>query len=228
MYDEFGPNHFIISLTNSNYNWTLAAIDGREDINLSAKTLSHCARLMATIRPFTRVILFGYGRPQNFSYEYFQIPKFDLQGYCLWSIRELWRHITTSHVLTIQPDGYILNPEKWEEEFFEYDYIGAPWTPPMVPADAQDCLVGNGGFCLRSKRFCEVVGCCPRPYRMENDDVYFCQRLRVEGYLDGMKFAPVEVARRFSLEWDDNWGYITENDVFGFHEVVGGRRVFLS
>src|SRR5574340_709517 len=43
----------------------------------------------------------------------------------LWGIAPAY--VQTSHLLTIQWDGWVLDGAKWQEEFLKYDYIGAPW-----------------------------------------------------------------------------------------------------
>lgn len=53
------------------------------------------------------------------------------------------------HFLTINWDGFIINPQSWTNEFLKYDYIGAPW--PWF-----NHKVGNGGFCLKSRKFLET------------------------------------------------------------------------
>jgi hypothetical protein len=45
--------------------------------------------------------------------------------------------------LIIHADGFAVNSEAWTSEFLNYDYIGARWG---------DGIVGNGGFCLRSRK----------------------------------------------------------------------------
>ena len=35
------------------------------------------------------------------------------------------KYFDTSHCLMIHPDGFVVNPDKWEHSFLEYDYIGA-------------------------------------------------------------------------------------------------------
>jgi hypothetical protein len=188
--------------------------------NLAAKTLRHCRDLMKVTRPFERVVLFSNDYRGDSDIEFFQIPKLDRHGYSLWCLRELWRHATTDFVLTVQKDGYILNPHKWTEEFMEYDYIGAPWRSDMITN--QDHKVGNSGFCLKSKTFCKETAFCAIPYLMQNEDVYMCQQVR--GLLK-VKFAPLELARRFSVENEE----ISENDTFGFHRITDkGRRVKLT
>jgi hypothetical protein len=217
--------------------WMIASIDGRQDTTTSAKTVAHCAQLMQKLRPFKKAMLFGCQPPRgNFPVEYVRIPPLDHKGYSFWSIRELWRYVDADFILTVQPDGYILNPQYWSEDFLSYDYIGAPWTLDNLTSDAKHCQVGNGGFCIRSRRFCEETAKTLRPYRMENDDVYFCQRMRVEGcFPPEITFAPLEVACRFAIEWGvwpkagcETFTQMTENDTFGFHGTTGGRRVKLN
>ena len=38
-------------------------------------------------------------------------------------IYKLHEHINTSHCLLVQPDGFVLFPEKWENSWLDYDYI---------------------------------------------------------------------------------------------------------
>jgi len=66
-------------------------------------------------------------------------------------IKNLSKYITTSHVLVIQADGYVINGDAWNDEFLQYDYIGAPW----LYLDGRN--VGNGGFSLRSRRLQDIV-----------------------------------------------------------------------
>ena len=41
--------------------------------------------------------------------------------------------VRTSHYLSIQADGWVLDASRWTDEFLEYDYIGAPW--PIEPGN---------------------------------------------------------------------------------------------
>ena len=68
------------------------------------------------------------------------------EAYSRFMLRDLHRHIATSHALCVQWDGYVLDPARWDREFLEYDYIGAPW-----PHFGDAMRVGNGGFSLRSR-----------------------------------------------------------------------------
>ncbi len=116
-------------------------------------------------------------------------------AYSQFVIRELLRHIETEHVLLIQWDGYVVNPDAWSDEFLRHDYIGARWG---FHDDAH--CVGNGGFSLRSRRLLEALQ-DPAIDRFEPEDVMICRDYRplLESRY-GIRFAPPELADRFSFE----------------------------
>lgn len=124
---------------------------------------------------------------------------------------ELGDYIHTDYVLLIHYDGFVVHPEKWQDEFLNYDYIGAPWP---IPADGKQhcyhdiygnwCRVGNS-VSLRSKELLEF----PRKANLEwtkdeegfyNEDIFLCCRHKHEIEAAGMKIAPIEVAKYFSHE----------------------------
>src|SRR6266404_1315196 len=65
----------------------------------------------------------------------------DYNQFLLWKVP---KYIKTSHILTIQWDGWVTNPKAWKPEFLYFDYIGALW--PWH----KNYRAGNGGFSLRS------------------------------------------------------------------------------
>lgn len=117
------------------------------------------------------------------------------RNYSKFMIRELTKHFDTNHVLTIHSDGYVLNWGAWDKRWLEYDYIGAPWDW------YNENMVGNGGFSLRSKKLCEILAEDKNIQVFHPEDEMICRRYR--SYLEkthGIKFAPVEVAKKFSIE----------------------------
>ena len=129
----------------------------------------------------------------------------------------LHNHVETSHCLLVQPDGFVLFPDKWDDEWLKYDYIGAPW--PLVKDSYIDPFgnqhqVGNGGFSLRSKKLLEVPTKVEVPWETNNSDFYWmppgvvnyhedgniCVHNRHIFVEQGCEFAPVNVAARFSQE----------------------------
>lgn len=129
---------------------------------------------------------------------------------CTWVTREMTDCFDSPHVLAIGWDGFIVNPDAWEDTFLTYDYIGARWT--WID---KSCNVGNGGFALRSKRMMDIVKDQSINWNiLTPEDQVTCQFRRKELESFGIKFAPEEVALRFSIE---NEPY---NNQFGFHARV--------
>lgn len=140
------------------------------------------------------------------------------KAYSEFIMHELYKHISTSHMLIVQHDGYVKNYKAWSSEFLQYDYIGAPW---MWYKDGMN--VGNGGFSLRSRRIMEL--CSTLPLKTDKDDNgnyaedHSIARI-YRPYLEskGMKFAPVEVAAKFSIEGYGLPVHLRKyNGQFGFH-----------
>lgn len=127
------------------------------------------------------------------------------EAYSEFIIKELWRYITTSHVLVIQNDGYVLDGSAWTDEFLDYDYIGAPW----LYEDGRN--VGNGGFSLRSKKLMQsIASISPEIYHPEDEVICRLYRNVLERH--GAKFAPEELAHQFSFELHEPL-----QPTFGFH-----------
>lgn len=157
---------------------------------------------------FASLKIFSSIRPQSTGFVYrdtfFIDPIKTKEEYSWWIMKELAKYITTSHVLIFQHDGYVLNPSAWDDEWLQYDYIGAPWHfgDPKHP-------VGNGGFSLRSKKLMDIVANHPDIYPMNEAGVSFQKEedhviARIFGEMltkqYGIKFAPIEVAEKFSIE----------------------------
>jgi hypothetical protein len=154
------------------------------------------------------------------------IPKlsyYDYNNFCIHGLYELVDNFKSEYCLIVQEDGFIINPELWEDSFYNFDYIGAPWIKysteskfPWVQHFGEKAAVGNGGFTFRSKRFLQACLDIPYPQNSANEDVYLCA---VAGdYLrsKGIVFADIDTAGRFSLE-TKNDKYNDLSKVFGFH-----------
>lgn len=141
----------------------------------------------------------------------------DYNDYNYYVVYNLGNHIDTSHCLLVQPDGFVLFPEKWDNTWLEYDYIGAPWAyveDAYIDPFGNHHRVGNGGFSLRSKKFLDVPTKVEVPWETNNSDFYWMPEGVVNYHEDGnvcvhnrhifieqgCKYAPVEVAVRFSQE----------------------------
>ena len=156
----------------------------------------------------------------------------NMKDYARFMIYHLTEHVDTNYTLTIQHDGFIVNPDQWRDEYYDYDYIGAPWPwreQGFVTPFGEHISVGNGGFSFRSKKLLDVPSKVEVPfdvvamndfYKMFggvnwNEDGNICVHNRHIFEAQGCKFAPVEVAKYFSHEstLDINYGMIP----FGFH-----------
>ncbi|CAB4133360.1 hypothetical protein UFOVP250_142 [uncultured Caudovirales phage] len=145
-----------------------------------------------------------------------KIPRFtDFQTQYSFITLKLCPHICTEdYNLIIHNDGYAVNTEAWTDEFLEYDYIGAMW---------EDGGMGNGGFTLRSRKLYDALIDMDIPWRTSQipvevynkqhyhtiqngqklvpEDVIICRIFREElEQKYGIKFAPYEVADRWSVE----------------------------
>lgn len=152
---------------------------------------------------------------------------FGYKGYSQFVVNTLKDYIDTEYCLIYQPDGAICNPELWDDEFLEYDYMGAPWgfNAPISNWCRYKCLVGNGGFSLRSKRFLEVsskIGFCIGP----EDQFLLCKSL---GFLisNGIKIPECNFARKFSVEYPLDKDH-REEFTFGFHKAKYADLSFLN
>ena len=118
--------------------------------------------------------------------------------------------VKTKYCLMIHDDGFVINPHLWTDEFLRYDYIGAPWKNM-----GQRNRVGNGGFVFRSNKFIQLTRNIR--YLGTHDDTE-----QTNDYYDyytgcGCKYAPLEVAMKFSLESKIPECEYNLDNCFGFH-----------
>jgi len=154
-------------------------------------------------------------------------PISSVEEYSKFIIADLDKYVETSHVLVIQYNGFILDPNAWTDGFLKYDYIGAPWkvadwsvTDYGFPKELLGkFIVGNGGFSLRSKKFTSL---CAK-FAKENlfkkyhpEDVTICVHNRKLMEDNGILFALVELAQKFSYEAEDDDRDVWDGQ-FGFH-----------
>ena len=170
---------------------------------------------------FGAVKFVSHERPRNLPPEikfekYKDHEKINFKEYSYYCIYNLIHHVDTDFLLLVQPDGYIINPDKWEDEFLKWDYIGAPWPiskDAYIDPFGNHIRVGNGGFTLRSRRLLAVPQYENIPFEVNqgtfykhmnagsyNEDGNICVHNRHLFEKNGMEFAPIEVAARFSQE----------------------------
>lgn len=164
---------------------------------------------------FRKSILFSHVRPYNLTndIEFIEIPKLTHNGFSKFCIEELNRYIDAEYVLSINTDGFVINPHLWDDTFLKYDYIGAPW--PLNSSWSVRNRVGNGGFCLKSKKFLELSS--KLTYSTGHDDVFVTNIMYKYFTSNGVVYAPVEIAMKFSLESKIPECAYDLNNTFGFH-----------
>jgi Protein of unknown function (DUF5672) len=115
--------------------------------------------------------------------------------------------VETDFALMLEWDGGIYDPSKWKPEFFNYDYIGAPWNMRRN----EQCTVGNGGFTLMSKRFGHFI--CENAEKYPAcTDMDVCRNRRQFYDEAGFRWPDRELASYFSWELGQR-----NPDHFGFH-----------
>jgi ADP-heptose:LPS heptosyltransferase len=129
------------------------------------------------------------------------------EDYSEFCIKELYKYVQTPYCLLVQWDGYVLDEKAWNEDFLNYDYIGAPW----LYSDGRN--VGNGGFSLRSKKLLDILALDPEVSNLHPEDDAICRVYRP--YLEkkyNIKFAPEKLAESFAFELRQ-----PNQPTFGFH-----------
>lgn len=164
---------------------------------------------------FGSIKLFSDKKPKNIpnNFEFIQTEKFTHETINWFALSQLPKFIKNDYVLSIQDDGFIINPNNWDDTFLNYDYIGAPW-PNLDWCKVN--RVGNGGFVLYSKKFLNYCLGIVEKITAHNDvtvtNTYYNYFI-----LNGCKYAPIEVAAKFSLEHPIPEVEYNLNNTFGFH-----------
>jgi hypothetical protein len=134
-----------------------------------------------------------------------------------WMLLEYAKYIREDqHLLNIQADGFVVNGDSWTDEFLDYDYIGAPWKLhphhewPPFPNVTVENQIGNGGFSLRSHKLMSVVSKIfylaleskqvANSLEYHPEDCWICRTQGAKLRKMGLKFAPYELATKFSVE----------------------------
>jgi hypothetical protein len=169
--------------------------------------------------PGSRGLLISLERPpslpdhiawkQTAPLDYFQYSMFCM--YCL------QHYIDTEYCLVVQDDGWVINGLNFTGEYYEYDYVGAPTHMGILGDQAMfhfswvhvkdPIVVQNGGFSLRSRKFLEAPskhGIVHKLYNQQpfiNEDVQLSGLLRLQLESLGIRYAPLNIAKHFSIEY---------------------------
>lgn len=141
----------------------------------------------------------------------------------------LSKHVKTEYVMHCETDGFPINFNLWDDKYLQFDYIGAPW--PINFKGVEKNRVGNGGFSIRSARLLKLLEKKYKFYWRTDrfSDQFICQDLYPLLVNDGISFADVETALRFSFENPlsdyPNWNPTMS---FGFHGKFGYFKQYLD
>jgi hypothetical protein len=211
-------------------NVTLVGIDGLgKAVDFYIKIFELCNRefkveknLLFTSATHRTVDIFN-----DIEIDFIQIPKLnykEFNEFCLTSINEF---IDTTHIITVQTDGFICNGDMWKDEYFEYDYVGQPWLNPdgktftnFPWVNSYEKSVGEGGFTLRSKKLLEALSNIDINFIKNcinsgaNEDVFISSYVRDYLESEGCRFATPEIGMEFCAGIRDSNRL---NTSFGFH-----------
>lgn len=140
--------------------------------------------------------------------EVVKIPKIkSVQEYSSFIIKQLNNYFDTDFVLISQHDSWVIDANAWTDEFFNFDVVGSTWGYK----DGRN--VGQGGFCLHSKRLHKALSSDPNIQIHFPDDEVIARLYR--GFLEkkyGIRYATEELANQFAFELNEPTA-----PTFGFH-----------
>lgn len=140
---------------------------------------------------------------------------------------QFWSAVSASRVLLTQSDALLIEP--LSDEFFKYDFIGAPWSPNRIfslsfpeyvggelgeysevwqnvvmnPNFRLPVRVGNGGHSIRSIDYMLAVSLFGESSEDEAEDIFFARH--IDSYTGC--FPTALEARRFSCETSYSYSY---------------------
>ena len=210
-------------------NITLVAVATTE-VDATAKALEYSTRRLS----FDRVLLISNYNPDPgcTTYEHITIQPFDSVGeWGKFVVFELHKYIHSDYIILIHADGFIVNPQSWDDEFLKYDYIGAPWPIPKDDFSYRDYFgniirMGNS-VSLRSLKILRMPSEIGLDWETADhgffhEDGFLCVQNRHILQGEGIAYAPLSVACRFSREKT-----IPENKgikPFAFHKWEGENK----
>jgi len=188
-------------------NITLLSLNCVDPIQ-SAKALLYSSKDIE----FADMILVSNKKPDNLpsNIKFFETKNSTHSDSFKFAYEELPDLINTEFYLSIHDDGFIINPHLWDDNFLNYDYIGAPWKNY-----GQRNRVGNGGFVLKSNKFIQLTRNIK--HLGGHDDGELTNTYYDYFTSNGCTYAPVEVAMRFSLESKISECQYSLENCFGFH-----------
>lgn len=208
---------------------TLIALATR-DVEATARAMEYSCRDIE----FGSIVLLSPHKPvTSLDLQWIHIDPFpSIDNWNEYIVYNLWKHFDTDYCFLVHADGAICNPDKWQDIWLQYDYIGAPWDHETAVAiqggrDQMYSRVGNS-VGLRSRKLCKL----PTGIQLEwkrfnadcNEDTFISCHNRKIFEACGMRFASFEVAVEFGRETP-----LPENEniePFCFHKWLGHNNKY--
>ena len=201
--------------------WSCVFTKDENILNRTLKVMRYCLRNAS----FNDAVLFSAIEFWDPLVNDVRIPVLDLTRFNAYVNTSFPLHMRGDFAMSVHEDGFPIRWDLWSPEFLGYDYIGAPWP---------DGVVGNGGFSIESRKMLAEKRKLPHPSVntewIENDvvvsrsipaDVYLCRTHRAALESAGCRWAPVDVAARFSTEQTHK-----EQASFGFHGRIAAKEKY--
>lgn len=186
------------------------------NVERAIKVVERCKRLcnFASIKLLTSL-------PTDYEHKVEIMPLNSLVAYSIFMLTKSHEYVDTPHCLVVQRDGWILNPQSWDNRWLQYDYAGALFN--------QYDLMGVGGFSFRSKALMKSVSEKYPAWDGSEEDAQRIQKivgiyedgaiaitLRKTLQREGFTFMPIGEAGKFCGGGNPNVAYYHPYP-FGFH-----------
>lgn len=192
---------------------TLICIDCL-DITRAITVLEHCKKMadFGAVKLLTHI-------PTSYEHKIKIKPLNTLIAYSIFMLTKVHEYIDNDHVLIVQRDGWILNPESFNPNWLELDFIG--------PLFMQYDKVGSGGFSLRSRKIMKNVSKTLPEWdwtQKKADEIqkglgyYEDGVICLSSFSKGYKIATLEQAADFAAGGNRNPKYFRERP-FGWHRT---------
>lgn len=166
-------------------------------------------------------LLISISKPKNLptNINWMHTLPLSYRQYSLFVMFSLQNFIKTEYCLIVQDDSWVLNGRNWSKDFLNYDYIGAPNQAAFIgdqfiqgyqwvnENQSNLRIIQNGGFSLRSKKLLKAPSTYGAMYYFSEEPVFQLEDVQLTGIFKndlenlGIKFAPVEIAKNFSIEY---------------------------
>lgn len=206
-------------------NVTLISVVGHESyLESTIKAINRCIDLV----DFKYVKLLSATKIKVNNIETIEINSLSKEDYANFCIYKLPEFVDTDFCLTVQNDGFIIDTNYWDNNYLNFDYIGAPWL--YIETNS----VGNGGFSLRSQKFLQSAKTLkynsalqfqpdiPAGELITPEDWFICYYSYRKMIDMNIKFADVSTAYQFSVEHPSKYKNYDRTKIdsyksFGFH-----------